>query len=397
MILGVIGDTHDCTDDTISEIVEKEFCPRGVEVIIHTGDIISRHVNAELFGNYPVICVLTKQQDLDYRFSLSPNNWRFVRPPFPQEQPRFMGYCKDPEAAKFIEEIQEYCMEQRIHNRLVPITSPNGERIIAYCGHERSFDIFKDPQRVRDFFTVVNQIYDGVTLAMTGHTHHQFVFRYGPITWLNPGAVASSFNQTIEFGVFNTSNKEVVLGRLSNAEAKISPVTVGIVSDTGNVDQIDSTFWRRLRNEFDFRGVTQVICCGDFRPEDVGRPELNGLQVYYYLLPDYQSSQQILIPNWQQLLPEDPIIEICGYEFYIQHGIGPENANFSEIQRHSAFSGIIEKYKRLDFIVGGLVPGTILQETEKYVFIGSGDARDHKYFATLCLPRREYTFGTVRS
>jgi predicted phosphodiesterase len=395
MILGVLGDTHDCGEELIHEIVEKEFRPRGVEVIVHTGDIISKYVDARLFGDFPTICVLTKHQAFDFRFSVSPQNWRFVRPAFPEDQPRFMGHCSDPEAEKYIEELEEFCMKQRVYARLVPITSPNGERLVAYCGHERSFDLFKNPQKVADFFAEINQVYDGVNLAMTGHTHHQFVFRHGPITWVNPGAVAESMNKTHEFAVINTRNKEVVLGRLSGPEAKVNPVTVGIVSDPGNVDQIDSTFWQRLRQEFELRGVSQAICCGNFRPEDIGRPEFDGLQVHYYLLPEYSDGEPP--PNWRQLLPENPTVEIGGHRFYVQHGIGPEHADFSEIQRHDAFGWIFEAYKHIDFIVAGLAPGTILQETDSYSFINPGDARDHKYFATVCLPRREYTLGTVRA
>lgn len=395
MILGVLGDTHECDDALIKEIVEKEFRPRGVELIVHTGDIISRHVDADLFGNFPVICVLTKQQAFDFRFSVSPHNWRFVRPAFPLDPPRFRGTMVDQKAEEYVIDIEEYCMKQRIFARLVPIASPGGDRLVVYCGHERSFDVFKDPQKVRDFFTEVNQVCDGVNLALTGHMHHQFVFRNGPITWVNPGAVFESFNKTVEFGVVDTRTKEVVLGRLSGPEAKVSPVTVGIVSDLGNVDQIDATFWQRLRKEFATRGVSHVIACGDFRPEDIGRPELDGLTVYYYLLPGYANGRAT--PNWQQLLPENPVAEICGHWFYVQHGIGPEQADFSEIQRHAAFADILKQYKHVDFIAAGLVSGTILQETENYAFVNPGDARDHKYFATICLPRREYTVSTVRS
>ena len=396
MLLGVFGDTHNEDDSLIEEIIENEFRPRGVEVVVHIGDIIARHVDAELFGHFPTICVLTKQQAFDYRFSFSPDNWRFVRPAYPKDEPRFMGKCSDPEAAKFIEELQSHCLEERIYARLVPIAAPSGDRIVAYCGHERSFDIFRNPQKVSDFFAVVNQVYDGVTLAMTGHMHHQFVFLHGPITWVNPGAVADSFNKTVEFGIVDTRSKEVVLARLSGPEAKLSPVTVGIVSDSGNVDLIDATFWQRLRKEFEARGVSQVICCGNFQPEDIGRSELDGLEVYYYLLPEYGNGHNIP-DNWHQLLPDNPVVEICGHRFYVQHKIGPDHADFSEIQRNAAFSWIFEEYKHLDFIVAGLVPGTILQETDKYAFINPGDARDHKYFATVCLPRREYTVGTVSS
>lgn len=396
MILGCFGDTHDEDKELIRQVVEEEFRPRGVEVIVHIGDIIAAHVDSNLFGDFPTICVLTKQQAFDPSFSVSPKNWRFVRPAFPFDEPQYVGHCSDPQADKFITELKEYCMAQRIYARLVPILAPSGEWLVAYCGHERSFDVFRNPQKVGDFFAVVNQVYDGVYLAVTGHMHHQFVFRHGPITWINPGAIADAWNRTHEFSVIDTRTKEVVLGRLSTAEAKARPVTVGIVSDTGNVDELDSTFWQRLRREFLKRGVTHVICCGNFCPTDIGRPELSDMWVYYYLLPEY-GDVAVKPANWQLIPPTNPIIEICSHRFYVQHNIGPEHADFSEIQRHSTFSGLFEKYKRIDYIVAGLVSGTILQETDSYSFINPGDARDHKYFATVCLPRREYTLSAVES
>ena len=393
MIIGILGDTHDCSDADIVSIVNEEFLPRKVDVIIHTGDIEKQHLKPELFAHLPVVCVLTKAQTLDPDFSFPPPNWIFVRASYAPDPPEFIGNFSDPLANEKIAQLIELWERYKIHCRLVPI-SLKKESVMAYCGHERSFDVFHNPQKVADFFSEVNQVYDGVRLATTGHTHHQFVYRHDNITWVNPGSVIYSWSHTKEFAVVYTNNWEVVLGRLSKSEAKISPVTVGIVSDTGNVDDLDSGFWSRLSGEFDKRGVSKVICCGDFRPQDIGRPEFSHFEVYYYLLSGY-SDNNYKPNNWHLLSPHDPLVEIGGHRFYVQHEIGPEYANFSEIESNRAFKGMVHKYQHLDFIVAGLVPGTIFQETDSYAFINPGNARNHRCFATICLPRLEYTVSTI--
>lgn len=395
MKLGAFGDTHDCQDEDIKAVVVDEFIPRAVEVIVHTGDLFIQHVKPELYSGFQVNAVLTTNQANDPKFSLSPTDWRFVRPGYHQDPPKFVGNYTDPRANAELKELTDFLQHQRIYNRIIPITY-NGVTIWVYCGHERSFDVLVNPQNVSDFFARVNQVRDGVRLAFTGHTHHQFVYRHGNVTWVNPGSIVDSWSHTKEFATVDTSNWEVVLGRLSNFEAKIEPVTVGIISDTGNVDQLDRGFWNRLVAEFNKRGVTHVICCGNFLPNDIGRKEFDHFQVYYYLLPGHYDNPH-KPHNWHLLSYEHPVVEIGGHKFYVQHEIGPEYANFSEIESKKSFSKLLSEYKHLDFIVAGLVPGTILQETDSYVFINPGDARDHKYFATVCLPRREYTVGTVSS
>jgi len=389
MIIGCISDTHEIDRAVIGEVIE-EFKRRGVEIVAHMGDIIPEHVDPELFGGYPVICVLTKEQAFNPAFFMAPCNWHFVRPAYYKDQPSMGGHFADQEAEKKVRELEEFCMQMRIFARLVRFGD-----IVAYFGHERSFELFCNPQKVRDFFSELNQVRDGVYLAMTGHMHHQFLFQNNGITWLNPGAVERSWNSSYEFAVYDTKKGEAVFARLSSQESKLKPVSVGIVSDTANVSELDSGFWCRLVKEFQDRGVTNVICCGDFRTTDIGRPELSNFHVSYYL-PPHTLDCQVKQANWHRLDIEEPIIEIGGHRFYVQHGIGPEQADFSEIQRDQAFHGLLTKHGRLDFIVAGLVPDTIFQEGQHYSFVNPGDARDHKRYACICLPRREYTFGTAK-
>jgi predicted phosphodiesterase len=393
MIIGCMGDTHD-VDKSYSSKTVNEFINRKVQVIVHTGDIESHHIDPELYAGLPVICVLTKMQAYDANFSFSPNNWRFVRPGYNKDEPKFVGNFTDPRANEVLAELAQLFQLQKIHCRIVPIKIGN-EAVMAYCGHERSFDVYTDPQKVRNFFTEINQVYDGVRLAVTGHMHRQFVWRHGSLTWVMPGSVLESLNKTHEFATVDTSNWEVVLGRLCNTEAKLKPVTVGIVSDTGNIDDLDCHFWEKLKKEFNFRDASHIICCGYFHPSDIGRPEFADKQVYYYLLPEFADYSVGNYLNWHRLPYDNPVVDICGHLFYVQHDIGPEQADLSDAGRHNAFIDIRNRYKRLDYIVSGLVPDTIVQEDGNSFFINPGDAKEHRNFSTVCLPRGELTISPV--
>lgn len=389
MIYGIMSDTHNCEDKLISRTVEEEFIPRGAQVIVHAGDIGIQHIRRELFGNLPTLAVLTKEQAFDPAFCFSPEGWRLVRPSYPVLPPNVIGNFSDPEALKKLIELQEYCDKVRIFSRIV---SFDGETV--YLGHERSDDFFNNFGQVRKFFTEINQIRDGVRLAVTGHKHHQFLLHTNNFTWINPGAQDHSWNGTAEFAVYDSVKDEVVFGRLSSQESRLNPVSVGILSDTLNVDDLDANYWLRCRENFDRRGVTHVICCGNFLPRDIGHKELDGLEVYCYLLSN--TDMPHLIPqNWHIIRHSNPVVEIGGHRFYVQHEIGSEQGSLSEVQRDAVLKDIRARYPHLDFIIAGLGSETVYMEGQDYSFINPGNARDHKRFAVVCLPRREYTFGSA--
>lgn len=237
MIYGILSDTHGCENERITEVVEGEFRPRGVEVIAHAGDIEIQHVNRGLFGDFPTLCALTKEQAFDPAFCFAPDNWRLVRPSYPMLPPSVVGNFSDPEAVKKIAELSGYCDRVRIFSRLVSI---GGETI--YLGHERSDDFFFDFEKVRKFFIQINQIRDGVCLAISGHKHHQFLLRTNNFGWICPGALKGSWNGTEGFAIYDSVKDEVVFGRLCARESRINPVSVGILSDTLNVDDLDAGF-----------------------------------------------------------------------------------------------------------------------------------------------------------
>jgi len=389
MIYGIMSDTHNCGNELIKRTVEEEFLSRGTQVIAHAGDIELQHIDRNLFGNLPVLAVLTKEQAFDPAFCFAPAGWRFVRPSYPVLPPSIAGNFSDHETLKKLIELQEYCDKVRIFSRIV---SFDGEAV--YLGHERSDDFFNNFEQVRKFFTEVNQIRDGVRFAITGHKHHQFLLRTNNFTWLNPGALDHAWNGTAEFAIYDSVKDEVVFGRLSSQESRMNPVSIGILSDTLNVDDLDAGYWLRCRENFDRRGVTYVICCGNFLPRDIGHQELDGLEVYCYLLGG-DRLPEVIPRNWHIIRHSSPVMEIGGHRFYVQHDIGSEQGSLSEVQRDAVLRDIKAKYPHLDFIIAGLGPETVYMEGQDYSFINPGNARDHKRFAVVCLPRREYTFGSA--
>lgn len=389
MIYGIMSDTHNCDRERIRKTIDEEFIPRGVEVIAFAGDIEIKHADRELFRRLPTLCVMTKEQAFDSNFCYAPEHWRYVRPAYSENPPSIAGNFSDPEAVKKLAELQEYCEKVRIFSRIVSFADET-----IYLGHERSDDFFNNFGKVRKFFTLINQIRDGVRLAITGHKHHQFLLRTNNFTWINPGALDHSWNGTEEFAVYDSVKDEVVFGRLSSQESRLNPVSVGILSDTLNVDDLDASYWLRCRENFDRRGVTHVICCGNFLSRDIGHRELDGLQVYCYLLSN-DSMPQSIPENWHIIRHSNPVVEIGGHRFYVQHEIGSEQGSLSEVQRDAVLKDIRARYPHLDFIIAGLGPETVYMEGQDYSFINPGNARDHKRFAVVCLPRREYTFGSA--
>ena len=83
-IIGVVSDTHDIEDNVIRHVVNELKVRHEVERIFHCGDIERQHLNAELFGNLPVLCALNKEQLEKEPFIEAlknpPPGWQFTTP-----------------------------------------------------------------------------------------------------------------------------------------------------------------------------------------------------------------------------------------------------------------------------------------------------------------------------
>ena len=357
-IFGLLSDTHDIDPRVISAVID-EFKNRGVEVIIHCGDIEAQHLNAELFGDLPVFCALNAEQLEKPGFKTFPPNWTFTVP---------------------------------------------GERVIdilhvrVYLGHKRSFDFLKtSEQNVMVFLDTLRKDNDGLRWVLSGHTHHQIFAQTHQVNLLNPGAIQDGFDG-YEFAVIDTDKNgkgEIVFSRIQKTNPTIPTFSVGVISDSSRISKKDPTFWRKLANEFSARDARKIIHCGNVAPEDIGRPELEQFAVFYTLRPDQAGKVKSHPSNWRQINPEEPIVEINGYRFYVELDLGISLLERTELDMHNLCLGLRRRYNELDFVLCGFTHNALFVEQDQTCLLNPGDIINDRNFAVICLPRNEVTFGHV--
>jgi predicted phosphodiesterase len=354
MIIGVLSDTHKDAKNALPHIV-AEFKKRGVQLIIHCGDIIPKHLDAELFGGLPVVCALIEEQVGKEEFKNPPVNWTFTRP------------------------------GDRIY-RL------NGDESM-YVGHKLSFEFLTgSEEKLIQKLNEIRRDHDGVRWLFSGHTHHQIFNQSRLINFVNPGAIEDSFDG-YEFAVINTENEEIVFGRIPKTIPTRETFSVGVISDSLNISEMDPDFWKLLVEEFKKRGVRNIIHCGNIALCDIGRPEFADFQVFYNLRPDQRSEK--FYSNWQQITVENPVVEINGYKFYVQLDLGAALLEKSEVDMHMLCLGLRRKYPEISFVLCGFTNNASLEEGEQVRIINPGDISRDRNFSVICLPRNEITFGHV--
>lgn len=379
MLLGIMGDTHDVDQDIVKKVVD-DLKKRGAQVIVHTGDIEKQHLSADLFSSLPVVCVLTNQQQFDKDFSFPPSGWTFTRPG--------NSMISMPDKAQNVME-NIIASKLAIANRIV-----NLGPVVIYAGHERSTDVLMNGSKFNEFIEILNQVYEGVRLVFTGHTHHQFLIQRNGVSWINPGAVCPLFFEH-EYALVNTDNNEIIFTRLPLTKSNIKAQTVGLVSDTGNISDRDEQFWSQLAVEFKERDVSIVVIDGGFRPSDIGRIELSDFQVFYNHLP-IQGEIHHKPDNWHRISEDNPVLELCGHYFLIQHNLGIDLDGKTEVEMVKFVRQQSQKYQHIDIVVCGGIHDALFEEQQEVMIINPGDARNHRKFATICFPRCEVTFSSVR-
>lgn len=374
-----MGDTHD-VDQSIVQKVAADLKTRGAQVIIHTGDIEKQHLNVDLFCGLPVVCVLTEQQQFSADFTFPPAGWTYTRPgdSMINRRDRNQGLIEDNIANKLA-----------IANRIVNL----GE-VIIYAGHKRSIDILMNGDKFNEFVNIINEVYNGIKFIFTGHTHHQFLVQRDGFSWINPGAVVPSFFD-YEYALVDTNKTEIVFTRLPRTASNIKPQTVGIISDTGNISERDNQFWQQLRVEFHERDVSIVIIDGSLSPSDIGRGELSDFQVFYNLLTTIEDSKS-KPDNWHLIPNDNPILEIYSHYFLIQHNLGIDLDGKTEVEMIKFIREQSQKYQHIDIVICGGIHDALFEEQQEVMIINPGDARNHRKFVTICFPRCEVTFSSVR-
>ncbi len=358
MIIGVVSDTHSDRANALPHVM-AQFKQRGVQLIIHCGDIEPKHVDPALFLNLPVICALNKEQLDKPAFAREPEGWVFTKP------------------------------EDRVRSL---------EDMLVYVGHRGSFDFLKGTQNdMASLLENIRKAHDGLRWYFSGHTHHQIMLQTQLVRFVNPGAVEVGFDG-YEYAVVDTNTFEVVFSRILPTKPLAVNHFVGIISDSLNISTTDGDFWSSLATEFHKRGVGTVVHCGNISIDDVGRKELEGFQVYYNLRKD-QKDPASVPGNWLRIgglaTGDLPVVSINGHRIYVELDLGLDLLEQSELKMSMKSLELRRKYPEISYIFCGFTHSTLFAEGNEIKIINPGDAIKDRNFVVLCLPRGEVTFGHV--
>jgi len=363
-IWGIISDTHNENKMNAIPHIMEAFRKKGVKTIIHCGDIDPCHLKPELFLNLPVVCALTEGQVQFIKEQIAPKlefsvplpNWEFTVP--------------------------------RDRIRLV-----NG--VLIYLGHKLSFDILNGPEsELRKTIDTIRRDYDGIRMVFAGHTHHQIFIQDHLVNFINPGAVQNSYDG-YEYAIIDTDRGEIVFSRIPKTKPVRQSFTIGIISDSLNVSELDAEIWGKLAQEMRDRGVSHIIHCGNIALQDIGRPELSDFKVYYNLRADKLCKNTPHPNNWELLDQVNPVVEINGYRFCVQLDLGAELIEKSEFDMQKLSLERRRKYPEISFILCGFINDAFYEEGEQIRIINPGDLVKDRSFATITLPTTEITFSSV--
>lgn len=355
MILGIISDTHRDEMNAVPHIM-KRFKEKGVEVIIHCGDIEPKHLKSEMFLGLPVICALVDEQTKREDFITPPCRWKYTKPG---------------ERVLFV----------------------NGLRI--YVGHKRSFEFLTGSEScLAKMLDGLRRDFDGLRWLFSGHTHHQ-IFKQGITSFLNPGAVEDSFDG-YEYAIVDTEKEEVTFSRIPKSKLAGENFSIGVISDSLNISKSNPDFWQELADSLRDRGVKNLIHCGNISLKDVGRKELNEFCVYYNLRMD-QKIPDIRLENWKIIDSENPVVKIGDYRFYIQLDLGAVLLEQSELDMYKLSLSLRREYPEIDFILCGFTYQAFLEEGEQATIINPGNVINNQNFVVITLPAKEITFSHIPS
>ncbi len=228
---------------------------------------------------------------------------------------------------------------------------------------------------------------------VSGHTHHQIFTETLLVKFINPGAVEGSFDG-YEYAIYDTETGCTTFSRIPETMPVQDDFSVGVISDSLNVSDLDSHFWEGLRKEFAARNVQHIIHCGNINVEDIGREELKDFTVRYNLRSDQQKPEDEP-ENWRLIEPGDPVVEINKYRFFVQLDLGAKLNEQSELDLHRLSLNLRREYPAISYILCGFTNDAFLEEGQQVRIINPGDAVKDRNFAVITLPRAEIVFGHV--
>lgn len=370
MKLGIISDTHEDRINALPHIARR-FKEMGVEIIIHAGDIDEKHVNPETFGGLPVYCALTDEQTKicetemykvhreGVPFCFPPLQWTFTRP------------------------------GQRIVDLVV-----GAEKTRIYLGHKRSFEfLLGDESKLLEKLYAIRKDNDGVRQLISGHTHHQILMESRLINFINPGAVTDSMGIAggYEYAFIDTNADRIVFSRIPASVSSAPQLKLGVISDSLNISQKDIKFWGKLAETFKTEGVTHIIHCGNLDLADISRSEMKEFQIHFNLVSDqFRDSED----NWQVIDKRRRLVNIRGYQFYVQWDLSADLLHQSERDMHYYALKKL-KHHKIDFILSGFTHSAFYEEGENLIFLNPGDVIQSRDYAIIELPLYEITFGRI--
>lgn len=364
MILGIIADTHgDMKKIKATPHIISEFKKRGVQLIVHGGDIESQDCDVDLYGGLPVICALVDDQCESDDFKNAPTGWQFT-----------------------------------ISDGRVVKLADDG---LIYVGHKRPFDFLtKTEEEVTCILNELRRDHDCLRWVFGGHTHFQTYKQGRLISLVNPGAVDGSFSGTYEYAIVDTETNQVVFSRILPTPDSRQPFSIGIISDSYDISLADGNFWSKLAQEFKDRDVSHIIHCGNIAMDDIGHRALSDFQVHYNLRDDQRipgNPNLVDVPtNWNLIDSEKPTINIGGYFFYVELDLGLKFMDQSEAGMDHFSMEILREYPETRFVICGMTHDALyVGGVNQVSIINPGDTNCDRNFAVLCLPRSEITFGHV--
>ncbi len=354
MKLGVLSDTHEDSRRNIPAII-KIFDSKGVDQIIHGGDIIAKHVSAKLFGNLPVDCALTGNQHRMLEFSRPPNHWRFTKPG---------------DRVLFLE-----------------------RELLIYLGHQRFYELLsEDEGSFIKTLNVLRRDYDGLRWLFGGHTHHQILRKNHVVNCVNPGAVENF--KGAEYAIVDTDTTDVIFSRIPPESPTKRAIKIGVISDSRHVSGLDPYFWHKLVEQFKLAGVEYVIHCGNIANDDIGRTEFDSFSRVFFS-PEKRQGELKRPANWEPIDPIRPVVDIEGYQICVQFSLGEEVIGLSERELYQMSVKLIAKHWA-DIVLFGVTPDAFLDEIENVVIINPGNVIKGRNFAIIELPKGEYSFSRIQ-
>lgn len=369
MILGILSDTHEDKMGALPHIIKK-FLERKVDIIIHAGDIEEKHIDMAKFGNLPVYCALTDEQNRiceaekfrkgGIAFCSPPAQWIFTTP----------------------------------GQRIVDL-SIDGEKERIYVGHKRSFEFVTgaESELLKTLFAI-RKDNDGVRYLFSGHTHHQILTESRLITFVNPGAVTDSMGIAggYEYALVDTSSDRIIFSRIPASVSTAPYLKLGVISDSLTISQKDVKFWEKLAVEFVKEKVTHIIHCGNLNLDDVGRPELQRFKIYYSLRDDQIAKD---CGNWHSIDKKKRVVDISGYQFYVQWNLSAELLHKSERDMHYLALEIQKQNSEVNLVLCGFTHSAFYEEGETLIILNPGDVIQSRDYAIIELPLYEITFGRI--